>query len=130
MQIRLLERPIKEKQIFNRILKKMRSSQKFFLIMESIMTVGTPDNFPVVMDILCFIGQNAFHSKLIHDKITQINMEGDTLIINENPWQTLLYLRHGKDINLYNRFEQMQIVCSYLLSVILKGRIHNLYLLA
>ena len=114
MQIRLLERPIKEKQIFNRILKKMRSSQKFFLIMESIMTVGTPDNFPVVMD----------------DKITQLNMEGDTLIINENPWQTLLYLRHGKDINLYNRFEQMQIVCSYLLSVILKGRIHNLYLLA
>ena len=87
------------------------------------MTVGIPENFPVVMDILCFIGENAFHSKLIHDKITKINLEGDTLIINENPWQTLLYLRHGKDAELIlnTRFGQIQIVGSCWQIVILNG---------
>lgn len=66
--------------------------------MESLMTLGTPQNYPVLMDILTYLGPNDFYKQLVNEKLLNINSSLESLFVPQNSFQTLLYLNHSNSL--------------------------------
>ena len=94
--------PIKEKEIISKIFSKIRNSEKFFQILEDLLSLDDLQNRSIILDILSHLGSNTFYQKSISNKISS----PDSLLQKNNITQSLVYLNYGTSNVLYiNNFK-------------------------
>lgn len=93
---------VKENQIGNQILEKIRNSDLFFSIMESLLSIGSEETKGLVLRLLSYVGDNEYFRNLILDKLGKFNISPEILIAPENQSQSLLYLNYSNIVFLDN----------------------------
>ena len=93
---------VKENQIGNQILEKIRNSDLFFSIMESLLSIGSEETKGLVLRLLSYVGDNKYFRNLILDKLGKFNISPEILIAPENQSQSLLYLNYSNIVFLDN----------------------------
>ena len=102
INIKQVKMRIKDGNISNNILSRLKKSTQFFSIMESLIVIGSIENQNKILNLLMYIGENDYFRNLISEKLQKINLSPDLLLSKDNPNQTLLHLHYSKLVFLVN----------------------------
>lgn len=95
IRIKSAKKLIKEDEIKIKILLKIKESNQFLSIMESLIALGKEEIQSVILDIMIYLGESDYYKNIIKEKLKKINNSFNQLMIPENEKQTYLYLTHS-----------------------------------
>lgn len=95
MRIKSAKKLIKEDEIKIKILLKIKESDQFLSIMESLIALGEDEIQSILLDIMIYLGESEYYKNIIKEKLKKINNSFKELMIPENQKQTYLYLTHS-----------------------------------
>lgn len=87
---------VRDSEVTQSILERIRGSTQFFSIMESLLSVASPPNQAKILKVLAFVGENEYFRKFIAEKLGQINVSPELLLCKENPAQALMHLHYSR----------------------------------
>jgi hypothetical protein len=80
-----------EQELMTNLYSKIKNNEKFFQILEGLLSTDNLKYRKIILDILSHLGHNYFYFKLILDKLES----ADILIQKNNITQSLVYLNYS-----------------------------------